>query len=687
MNQQAEWIWYPGDFEVWLNEKISVRRKTRGAIFPPFWRLDQHYRSVVYRLTYILDKEEEISINTEGEFAAYLSGFDNQRQSKSTITLPAGNHTLLITVYNSLNVPALYISGKSISTGSHWEVSHNYKKWVSVGKGSFYDSSLSPSQFRLETSEQQPLIVGASGETGLIADFGKETFGYLQLHNLIGNGTVTLYYGESLEEANDKAYCETIDIIEVGSGISSYTNPFSRAFRYVNIEPEAGSNIRLGSVSMLYEYAPVEYYGQFRSSNERLNQIWDTSIYTLHLNTREFFFDGIKRDRWVWSGDAYQSFLMNYYSFFDQEITKRTLIALRGKNPVETHINTILDYSFYWFISIQDYYMYTGDEAFIRAHYDNIVVLMDFCLTRINDAGMVEGMEEDWVFVDWNDLDNRGEVSVIQILFCRSLEAMSSFASIVEDKAREIQYSSMGTELKKKLFETFWKDDLGGFVHQRHQGVLSTQITKYPNMFAVLYGYLDAAQSEKVRKQVLVNDEIQKIKTPYMRFFELAALCEIGEHPYVMGEILDYWGGMLDLGVTTFWEEYNPKLSGPEHYAMYGSRYGKSLCHAWGASPIYLLGKYFLGVSPLTPGYQTYVIQPHLGGLEWIEGTVPTALGDLNLYMDKLTIKIQAAGGKGYLRILSSVVPICMGASVSSIGEGSYEVVIDKHGYEYHIQG
>lgn len=55
---------------------------------------------------------------------------------------------------------------------------------------------------------------------------------------------------------------------------------------------------------------------------------------------------------------------------------------------------------------------------------------------------------------------------------------------------------------------------------------------------------------------------------------------------------------MLDLGATTVWEEYNPNLSGAQHYEMYGNKYGKSLCHAWGVSPIYLLGKYYLGVTP-----------------------------------------------------------------------------------------
>jgi hypothetical protein len=68
---------------------------------------------------------------------------------------------------------------------------------------------------------------------------------------------------------------------------------------------------------MLYEYADVKQRGTFTCSDDQINKIYETSKYTLELNTREFFIDGIKRDRWVWSGDAYQSYLMNYYAYFD----------------------------------------------------------------------------------------------------------------------------------------------------------------------------------------------------------------------------------------------------------------------------------------------------------------------------------------------------------------------------------
>src|SRR5439155_22412438 len=165
------------------------------------------------------------------------------------------------------------------------------------------------------------------------------------------------------------------------------------AFRYVNVQTDP--SISLDSVSMLYEYSPVTERGSFKCSDALVNKIYDVSKYTLHLNTREFFIDGIKRDRWVWSGDAYQSYLMNYYSFFDAPTVTRTLLALRGKDPVSSHINTIMDYTFYWFLGINDYYQYTGDKSFIQQFYPRMQTMMDFCLQRRNKDGMMEWLPGD----------------------------------------------------------------------------------------------------------------------------------------------------------------------------------------------------------------------------------------------------------------------------------------------------
>lgn len=232
-------------------------------------------------------------------------------------------------------------------------------------------------------------------------------------------------------------------------------------------------------------------------------------------------------------------------------------------------------------------------------------------------------------------MSKQGEVSFEQLLLCRSLETMALCADIAGDTVSAKKYQKLASDLKTKLLNTFWSADKQALVHNRVDGKLSDQVTRYANMFAIFFDYLDNEQEQAVKEHVLLNDEVQKIITPYMRFYELEALCALGEQELVLHEMKEYWGGMLELGATSFWEKYDPSEEGVEHYAMYGRPFGKSLCHAWGASPIYLLGKYYMGVKPLAPAYAEYLIEPILGGLEWMEGTVPTSKGEIQVYCSK----------------------------------------------------
>ena len=163
-----------------------------------------------------------------------------------------------------------------------------------------------------------------------------------------------------------------------------------------------------------------------------------------------------------------------------------------------------------------------------------------------------------------------------------------------------------------------------------------------------------------------------------MRFYELEALCALGEQEAVMKEMKAYWGGMLKEGATSFWEKYNPEESGTQHLAMYGRPYGKSLCHAWGASPIYLLGKYYLGVKPVKEGYKEFAVSPVLGGLKWMEGSVPTPNGDIRVYMDKKTIRVKATEGKGYLTFRSRRRPEANIGTPEKVSEGVWRLWIDS---------
>jgi hypothetical protein len=675
--RHASWIWYPGDFELWLSSETQVLRTQRGTPYPPFWRMDRHTPLVVFSKTVVLDAGETVDICVEGEYYVEIDGIRIFEPDISKLSLAKGKTDISIVVHNPKTTPAILVEGKTVVSDKTWDVSRYTPAVVKADSWIFDSPGNKPSAYRLATKPQTEGSI-TRGEKSALVDFGCETFGFFILHGLKGTGNLTAWYGESKEEAIAGKDAETWDIFQIAQHeANDFTAPISRAFRFIYFTWDG--DLSFDDVSMLYEYNPLEYKGSFRCSDDEINRIWDVSAYTLHLSSREFFLDGIKRDRWLWSGDAYQSYLMNYYLFFDHPLVKRTTWALRGSEPVETHINTILDYSFYWFMGIYDYYLFTGDMEFVRQIYPKMLTLMDFCLSRRNAAGLVEGLPGDWVFVDWAPISKDGELSIQQLLLCRSLETMALCAGIMNDKEKAQKYQDTADGLRKKIMDIFWDPSQKALVHSRKDGKLDATVTKYANMFAMTFDYLSAQQREDVKNHVLLNDKVQKITTPYMRFYELEALCRIGQQAHVLKEVKDYWGGMLRLGATSFWETYNPMESGVQHYAMYGHAFGKSLCHAWGASPVYLLGKYYLGVSPTGPGYQTYTIEPDLGGLKWMKGEVPTPSGNISVSVTEKQILIQTVGGTGILRFKSAKKPSCKTAVIRNTGAGSYEMELEPN--------
>ncbi len=104
---------------------------------------------------------------------------------------------------------------------------------------------------------------------------------------------------------------------------------------------------------------------------------------------------------------------------------------------------------------------------------------------------------------------------------------------------------------------------------------------------------------------------------------------------------------MIELGATSVWEEYDPTKSGDEHLEMYGAKYGKSLCHAWGSGPILLLGKYCAGVEPTSIGYKTFTVSPNPGNYSRFSATVPVRNGIVDVHYDngKLTVRSTVDGG------------------------------------------
>ena len=651
---EARWIWYPGDYGLWWGNELQSQRLQWGSRLTPFWPMYAPETRVLFRKDGLsLTEDEPLEVRCDGH-AAFCWTDDKGVYRESSVIggkflLPKSAKKIEVKIQNTARPPSIWVKGPHLVSDAGWTVgwttTWDMEENVPVDSSArFTDPSTPPGLKKLPVKEKLPVWMKPYKEKHILADFGEETYGYLRLKDVKGSGAVKIIYAESEPEM----YAEDLLGIENGaldgweqielSKTPEFRREIAHGFRYVHVIPVSG-DVSVGSVTMDYEWKDIPVRGSFRCSDPEINRIWDVSVHTLELTCREVFIEGVKRDHWVWSGDAVQSFLMNYYVFGDYDGCRDTLWTLRGKDPVKIHLNRIMDYTFYWFDAVEKYRLYSGDENIARQIYPRMKSLMAFVLGRLDAFGRPANRPNDWMFVDWapKPLPNYGGVvSFEQMLLVRALESTAAIAEHVGEKSDAADYRARAAKLRAEIVPRYWNDEKGGLMHMIYtDGRIDPMITRYPNMFGLFFGYFNEAQKESVVKNVIFNDDVLKIQTPYMRFYELESLCALGRQTDVLKEIKSYWGGMLKLGATSFWELYNPTESGDQHYAMYGRRFGKSLCHAWGASPAYLLGKYYLGVTPTSPGFKTYEVNPNLGGLDWIEGDVPTPWGHIHVRADR----------------------------------------------------
>ncbi|MBQ7900334.1 MAG: alpha-rhamnosidase, partial [Clostridia bacterium] len=447
---KPKWMWKYGEFEIYHNMLVHTRREELGIEYPTMWQISGICPWVEFSTNVDTDKPGYINAKISG--IGFVSVDGKRYNCDENVTIPAGKHKVNIRVMNTSGLPCAYAESDVCPSGEGWytvismNVDQNHHQSLPVGcTPAYYNREDNPEIFAFEYKTFEPESV-EQVEGGMLYDFGKETFGKLHIDGTNGK-EIGVYFGESTEEALDTDH--TYIRMHVG-GCDNHCLR-SVAFRYVYIKSDDAANYK---VYYDYEYLTIKQLGSFTSNDERINKIWDTSAYTFQLNSREFYFDGIKRDRWVWSGDAYQSYMVNNYLNSDSEIAKRTIIALRGKDPVEQHINTITDYSFYWIISVMNYYSYYGDKEFVKLMFPKMQSLMQFCESRKNSDGFVDYADGDWIFVDWSDMDKTGAICAEQILFYQAYRALADAAKLLGLPCEA--YENEAKLLKDNINKFYW---------------------------------------------------------------------------------------------------------------------------------------------------------------------------------------------------------------------------------------
>lgn len=529
------------------------------------------------------------------------------------------------------------------------------------------------------------------GQAELLIDFGTELEGALDVTFRCAERTpVYVGFGESLPEAEGVGVHSTcaaqlprkvLKTIEPG-GANRMTFP-AQGFRFVSIHlVDLVAPVSVDELRVKALFAFRGYEGDFRCSDRRLQRIWHTSAYTARLCSREdAFWDGIKRDRHGWYGDARICKETVDNAFFDP----RPSVGMMKKLPTESWVNGIPHFSFDCIAMLRQHLLFYGvHTSELHDVFGRVRALLKWVQSSQTGRGGLltrrDGVDYQFGigFIDWSQQPLGGtfeELSWLQFAYIEGLRNAADVAGWLGAPSLAAEYRSEARRLGRIALRKYW-DPRTGFHHtlneaakgpwkMPHEPGLHHRLSyvekvrlgpsgpsRQANARAVFAGMCDGDDDRKalLASQVFGNPKVQEIITPFYRYYENAARAACGDPVGALLDMRAYLGDMVcDNDAATVWESYEPEVKG-RIARLSLNAWPKSLCHGWGSGLVGLAAKYLLGVEPVEPGYASVRIREP-AALPWtFSSTIPTPHGPITVVKERPSGPVSHRFPKGVAR-------------------------------------
>jgi alpha-L-rhamnosidase len=371
------------------------------------------------------------------------------------------------------------------------------------------------------------------------------------------------------------------------------------------------------------------------------------------VNTLPLILDGAKRDRAVWEGDLSVSGPTLLYSSDAAEYLKDSLLLLgsyqlssgfvEGVQVPSTPVNTSglipgttasysATYSMYFVTNLATYYEYTGDDAFVQQEFPIVQRELAWNAAQVNGQGLFVTTPADGD--TWNIETLTGAETDVNALYYEALIDGAKLAAADNQATLAAQYRGQAAALRTAINTNLWDPRLGAYdASTSDRGFVSQDANALP----VLYGVARRAWVPAILATMTTtlatpygDERVQSPApagyaediSPFMGSADLWARFASGDTSDAMALLTNEWGYMdsTDPGGTD-WERFDPDGT------VDGG--GTSWAHGWSTGSTTALSQYVLGISPVDPGYQTWLVEPHPGTLSWAEGQAPTPQGEL----------------------------------------------------------
>ena len=472
----------------------------------------------------------------------------------------------------------------------------------------------------------------------VLLDFGKEICGSARLivrdiAYLSSNFRFT--FGESVSEAcSDIGFKNATnnhsprDFIAFVSSMSDVCYA-STGFRFLRLELLEDKPALMQNIFAVNRLPYIENELKITSSDDEINKIIDTAVYTLKLNMQNgYFWDGIKRDRLVWAGDMHHEVITSMIFFGKNRNVVNSLKFLRESTDRGAWINNIPTYSAWWLISLCDYCDMSDDSEFFNENRDYAEEILKHIDDSISDNGDItfDGKISLKYFVDWQTYETEDAYIGTAMIFI-----------IAAQKFLKLCKSGICEKIIGKLKKYTSADSK----------------TKQVRAFQILAGRRKIGDAEFLEK-----DGAAGFST-FMSYYILTAYAMIGGK-MSLEMIKQYFGGMLSRGATSFWEDFDIAwLNGSgriDEFTEDGKTdihadFGKhcytglrhSLCHGWSSGVAAFMVESVFGLS-MKKDRKEITVMPADLPLEF-DIDLPTENGIISITNNKSGLTVKAPEG------------------------------------------
>lgn len=511
----------------------------------------------------------------------------------------------------------------------------------------------------------------APDEFDLVLDFGTECEGAFVLEIQADDaGSMAFSFGESSWEAREWGLSVACDIVRprktlwrIPAAGRHLFRSEEGGFRFVRIRAtEFRQPFVLRAAHVEARFMFKEPLGSFVCSAPLFQRIWQTSVYTARLCSRpDSFWDGIKRDRLGWYGDARITKSTIDAVYFDPAPSIAMLSALES----DRWANAIPNFSFDALAMFVSHVLtYGAGDPALRDIYRKVTDFLDWISrTQVGaDGSLVRSDSVEYFFgigfTDWSPQPLGGRFEELACLQFSWLEALRNAARLAHwfgDDARATQYQQHAEQLSALLVSRFWEQGQGfhhtlnvaespkipwrmplsaGEHYQKSylEGVQCgpSGPSLHANARAVFAGLCTLEQQQVLRERIFGNPGLPPSITSYYQYYINEARATCGDVSGAYAALCRYFGDMLtENDAATIWESYEPEVHDMHRWSL-GS-FPKSLCHAWGSGSVAITQRHLLGIQVDAPGMAALTLAPQTGVPWAITAAVPTPFGMIEI--------------------------------------------------------